>query len=125
MDAGCASDVNVCQRQPAKDNHAVAIHNHGDGEFAATHEVSFIFSRYASSTFGEYIRAVRLKKGLRQKDVAAAIGVGEMTIVNWERYRTVRMRSQVRVRRLCERFGIDWAELTKRFPHQGAVGLRH
>ena len=43
-------------------NHAVAIHNHPTDTFVAAHEYSFITSRYASSTFGEYIKKARLEK---------------------------------------------------------------
>jgi len=53
------------------------------------HAYSFITSLYPASTFGQFIKKARLEKGLRQKDVAALIGVDEMTIVNWERYTTI------------------------------------
>ena len=71
--------------------------------------------------FGEYIRKARLEKGLRQMDVARAIGVSEMTIANWERYPTVPMRHHRKVRRLCEFLGIAWAEMKRRFPHTGTA----
>jgi len=85
-----------------KDNHAVANHNHSDGEFSATHEVSFISSRYPASTFGEYIKKARLEKGLRQKDVARAIGLNEMTIANWERRASPPTRLRYKVEWLCK-----------------------
>jgi transcriptional regulator with XRE-family HTH domain len=46
---------------------------------------SFNISCYPSSTFGQYIKKPRLDNGLRQVDVAKAIGVDEITIVTWER----------------------------------------
>lgn len=40
------------------------------------------------TTIGEAIRKRRLDLGLRQIDVAEAIGCNEMTIVNWEKGHT-------------------------------------
>ena len=56
----------------------------------------FSISRYPSSTIGHYIRKARLEKGLRRVDVAAAIGVQGMTIVNWERHATVPFTASIR-----------------------------
>jgi ribosome-binding protein aMBF1 (putative translation factor) len=63
-------------------NHAVAIHNHPEVSFVKPLVLSFSVSRYLNSTFGQYIRKVRLEKGLKQVDVATTIGVDEMTMVN-------------------------------------------
>ena len=38
---------------------------------------------------GEHLRNWRLKAGLSQKEVAARLGVGPMTVVNWEHCKTV------------------------------------
>jgi ribosome-binding protein aMBF1 (putative translation factor) len=47
--------------------------------------LSFSASRYPDATFGEFIRKARLEKGLKQQDVAKAVGVDETTIMNWKR----------------------------------------
>ena len=41
------------------------------------------------TSVGEYLRNWRLKAGLSQKDVAARLGADPMTVVNWERNKTV------------------------------------
>jgi len=76
--------------------------------------VSFISSRYASSTFGEYIRAARLKKGLRQKDVAKLIGSDPQTITNWEKASEVPNRYQ-RVKTLCEAVDLEYEKVLQSF----------
>ena len=79
--------------------------------------LSFSTSRYLSSTFGGYIRKARLEKGLRQVDVAKAIGVDEMTIVNWESYASVPMRGHANIRRLCQILSVAYQEVLTRFLH--------
>ena len=39
-------------------------------------------------TLGEHIKRERLKRGLRQKDAAAHMGVDTFTVLNWEKSRT-------------------------------------
>lgn len=39
---------------------------------------------FEPKTVGEHIKRERLKRGLRQKDVAALFGVDAFTILNWE-----------------------------------------
>jgi DNA-binding XRE family transcriptional regulator len=39
-------------------------------------------------TLGDVIRKLRIEQGLLQKELAADIGVDQMTIVNWEKSRT-------------------------------------
>jgi len=83
--------------------------------------LSFSTSRYGEpTTFGEFIRKARLEKGLRQEDVAQAIGVDEATITNWESYPTVPVRGFAVVRRLCGYLGLPMGELVARFrAHDG------
>ena len=82
------------------------------------HAYSFSTSRYAEpNTFGQSIRKARLEKGMRQKDLAKLVGVDEMTIVNWERYPTVPMRTHRKVESLCDLLPVEWSELKRRFPH--------
>lgn len=45
--------------------------------------------RFPGRTLGERIRRVRLERGLYQAQLAKRAGVDEMTIVNWEKDRTV------------------------------------
>lgn len=73
-------------------NRAVANYkNPGDSiqPFSKPFFLSFSTSRYPPSTCGEYIRKARLETNLKQADVAKAISVDEMTIVNWEALREV------------------------------------
>ncbi len=58
----------------------------------------------------------RLEKGLKRKDVAAAINVDGMTIVNWESYPSLPRPSGARMCALSEILGIDIGELRARFP---------
>ena len=53
--------------------------------------------------------------------MAKAIGVNEMTIVNWERYATIPVRSYQEVESLCGLLYIDWLELYHRFRHGDAT----
>jgi len=50
-------------------------------------------------------------------DVAKAIGLNEMTIVNWERYTTIPVRSYQEMESLCGLLSIDWTELSHQFRH--------
>ena len=68
--------------------------------------LSFSTSRYGEpSTFGEYIRKARFEKGLRQKDVARAIGVDEMTIVSWEKREAMPRRKRQKIEELSKVLG--------------------
>ena len=58
-----------------------AIHGQRPKVIVKPHFYPFIASRHPSSTIGECIRMARLEKGLREKDLAQAIGGNEMTIV--------------------------------------------
>jgi hypothetical protein len=59
--------------------------------------LSFSASRYGNpTTFGESIRKARFEKDLRQKDVAQAIGMDEMTVANWESYDKLPVRGSPR-----------------------------
>lgn len=69
--------------------------------------------------FGQYLREVRTKAGLRQKDMADVLGVTPNTIARWERAETIphRHTEQGLVRRLREfttQKGLD-------FPHRSAA----
>lgn len=47
------------------------------------------FPRFPRRTLGERIRRFRLEQGIYQTQLAKRIGVGEMTIVNREKDRTI------------------------------------
>ena len=49
----------------------------------------------SSSTCGEFIKKGRLEKGLTQGKLACALGVGDQTVSNWERYETVPLRKRM------------------------------
>ena len=83
--------------------------------------MSFSTARYPSATFGQSIRSARLEAGLRQCDVAQAIGVNATTVMRWESYATVPMRGYQEVRRLCNFLGIRWHVLEEQFPHRRAL----
>ncbi|MFC1508418.1 multiprotein-bridging factor 1 family protein [Candidatus Omnitrophota bacterium] len=40
------------------------------------------------STFGQYLRKVRMDAGFEIKELASAANLNEMTIINWEKGRT-------------------------------------
>lgn len=63
--------------------------------------LSFSASRYAGSTFGEMI-----ERGLKQVELAEAVGVTEMTVVSWER-RTTLPRTCSRILHACQFLGIE------------------
>jgi ribosome-binding protein aMBF1 (putative translation factor) len=48
-------------------------------------------------TFGEHIRKHRMDLGLQIKQLAAKIGVDEMTIINWEQGRVKKPRKDYAV----------------------------
>lgn len=52
-------------------------------------------------------------------DVAKAIGVDEMTILNWQSHLTMPLRSHVKIRGLCLVLGADWADFQERFRING------
>ena len=54
-------------------------------DFSRQRVLSFGASRYVASTFGELIRKARLERGLKQVDLAEAVGVTEVAVVSWER----------------------------------------
>ncbi len=71
--------------------------------------LSFSASRYDEpTTFGEYIRKARLEKGLKQRELAARVGVNEMTIANWERYATAPKRHHAKIRALCPSLNLSY-----------------
>ncbi len=83
--------------------------------------LSFSTSRHAAETFGEVIRKAWLERGLTQKDVAEAVGVGEMTVVRWERYKTVPLRNRQKVERLCKALGMNHDAIFDRFARDGSL----
>lgn len=73
--------------------------------------LSFSASRYGNpTTFGEFIRKARLEKALKQWELAKAVGVDEMTIVNWEHRRYLPARYRL-VLQLCMLVGLDLKEI--------------
>ena len=48
---------------------------------------------------------------MRQKDLASAIGMNEMTIANWERYETIPLRNRDRIHRLCHVLALDYQSM--------------
>ncbi|MBD3375769.1 helix-turn-helix domain-containing protein [candidate division KSB1 bacterium] len=55
-------------------------------------------------TFGDLIRKKRTEKGLYQKELAEILGVNEMTVVNWEKGRTVPINENLK--RIVNYFGL-------------------
>jgi len=53
-----------------------------------TLKLTFRISRYPAKTLGQWIRRLRLEKGLFQRELARLIGVDETTILSWVRDRT-------------------------------------
>jgi DNA-binding XRE family transcriptional regulator len=51
--------------------------------------ITLRMSLHPDRTLGERIKKWRLEQGLFQKDLAKIIGVDEMTIVNWEKGKTM------------------------------------
>ena len=102
-------------------NHAVAIHKKPDVGFVKPLVLSFSVSRYPCSTFGEYIKKARLEKDLKQTDVAKAINVDEMTIVNWERYDTIPLRNHDKIEKLCATLKLDYKSVALTFPYCAAL----
>ncbi len=106
-------------------NHAVANHKHSALRPQAPLALSFSASRYPAETFGQVIRQARLETGLRQVDVAQAIGVDPMTIVNWEQRDRLPRRFK-KVQLACEALDLDFSEIVDRFygiEEQASAGL--
>ena len=59
----------------------------------------------------EHLRAVRMRLGMRQRDVAAAVGITERQIRKWERGLEPPPRAVFKA--LAELFGVPWEELAK------------
>ena len=51
-------------------------------------KLTFLVSRYPNETIGQKIKKLRLERGLMQVELAEALSVHEMTVVNWEKGRT-------------------------------------
>lgn len=58
---------------------------------------------------------------MKQVDVARAIGVDEMTIVNWEKYETMPMRNQHKIQKLCTTLGVSFEWIMGTFPYHGLL----
>ena len=71
-------------------------------------KVAFEVSRYPISTFGQYLRKLRLERGLLQKELARLLSVDEMSVVNWEKDRPLQRRS---LKKLVDLFEIAGPEL--------------
>jgi transcriptional regulator with XRE-family HTH domain len=67
----------------------------------------------SAQNVGMYIRKVRLEKGLKQVDVTVAIGVDEMTIVNWEKRQAFPTGRFGEVKAIYECLGISYAEMPR------------
>jgi transcriptional regulator with XRE-family HTH domain len=52
------------------------------------------------------LRAARINKGLRQEDVAAALGVGRKTVSSWEKGKS--MPSAGRIPDICNVLGVSY-----------------
>jgi len=50
-------------------------------------KLTFRVARYPNETLGQKIRKLRLEKGLKQIELASALGVNEDTVRNWEKGR--------------------------------------
>jgi DNA-binding XRE family transcriptional regulator len=73
-------------------------------------ELCLSIPRYPGRTVGARIRRLRLEQALYQKHLAELVGVDEMTIVNWEKDRTVPKGE--RLNRLARILGVEVRELT-------------
>ena len=77
-------------------------------------EVKYSFPRRPEivvRTLGDLIRKKRIEAGLKQKELAAAIGVDEMTVVNCERHGKRPMRKNME--KVIAFFGIKRGEVEK------------
>ena len=74
-------------------------------------ELFLCVPRFPGRTLGERIRRFRLEQGLYQAQLAKRIGVDEMTIVNWEKDRTVPQGA--RLVRLAGALGVEIRELNR------------
>lgn len=54
--------------------------------------ITFTVSKYPSESLGEFLRKLRLEKGLSQKQLAEKIRVNEMTVVGWEKNHRIPMK---------------------------------
>jgi len=67
--------------------------------------LKFSVSRYPIQTLGQRIRKARLERELFQVDLARKLGVNEMSVVNWEKDRTIPVRAYREKIRGC--LGLD------------------
>jgi DNA-binding XRE family transcriptional regulator len=88
--------------------HAFGINKQPENE-ASPVELLLRVPRLPGQTLGERIRRFRLEKGLYQTQLGELAGVDEMTIVSWEKDRTV-PRGE-RLRRLAQALGIRREQL--------------
>ncbi|MEW6033338.1 MAG: helix-turn-helix transcriptional regulator [Chloroflexota bacterium] len=56
--------------------------------------------------------------------MAKAIGVDEMTVVNWEKLGGLPKRGYFKVKSLCELLGVDYGDLVARLCHPSVHDLR-
>jgi len=86
-------------------NRSASNHNKHEVAFSKPLVLSFSACRYgALTTFGEFIMKAMLKKGLKQSELARVVGVDEMTVANWEQYKTI-------PRTVCELLDSDSCEI--------------
>jgi len=64
-------------------------------------------------SFGEWIQAVRRRKGLRQKDLAVPLGVSVQTISDWETGAGVPKLMPHQTQQLCRLFECSLEELSE------------
>ena len=58
-----------------------AVHIYKDSHF---HGITFTISKYPSKTLGQFLRKLRLEKGLEQRELARKLRVHRNTIYEWE-----------------------------------------
>jgi len=66
--------------------------------------VTFTVSKYPSETLGQFLKKLRLEKGLEQRELGQRICVSEVSVYNWENERKVP--SKKSMERLAEFFKI-------------------
>lgn len=82
--------------------------------------LSFSTSRHGEPvTFGNFIKRARLAKGLKQAGVVRMVRVDEMTVVNWERYKTVPMRNRSMIQRSWQALSRDYSATESKFESVG------
>jgi len=79
------------------DDHAVPIYKNSQSM-----NITFTISKYPSKTFGQFIRRLRVEKGLEQRELARKIRVHKNTIYEWENDR--KNPSRMSKRRLAKFF---------------------